>query len=60
VEVTSTTANAADIARWINLNVRFLFLIYAMSFLLRGIQDFLRVLGKPPISSRAIDILTGA
>ncbi len=48
-EVTSAAANAGDVARWINLNVGLLLLIYVVSFLFRAVQDILRAAGRRPL-----------
>jgi len=45
----ATTTEIRDIAQWVDGTAAVLLLFYAMSFVMRGIQDIRRVTGKEPI-----------
>jgi hypothetical protein len=55
----ATSGEVQDIAQWVDGSAAVLLLIYAMSFVLRGIQDMRRVTGKEPIRHWAMRLLTG-
>jgi hypothetical protein len=55
----ATTTEIRDIAQWVDGTAVVLLLVYAMSFVLRGIQDIRRVTGKEPIRHWATRMLAG-
>jgi hypothetical protein len=55
----ATTTAAQDIAQWVDRTATVLLLFYAMSFVLRGLQDIRRVKGKEPIRHWAMRMLAG-
>ena len=55
----ATTTEIRDIAQWVDGTAAVLLLLYAMSFVLRGMQDIRRVTGKEPIRHWAMRVLAG-
>jgi hypothetical protein len=55
----ATTTEIRDIAQWVDGTAAVLLLFYAMSFVLRGMQDIRRVTGKEPIRHWAMRVLAG-
>jgi hypothetical protein len=55
----AATTELQDIVQWVDGTAAVLLLVYAMSFVLRGIQDIRRVTGKEPIRHWAMRMLAG-
>jgi len=55
----ATTTQTQDIVQWVDGTAADLLLVYAMSFVLRGIQDIRRVTGKEPVRHWAMRMLAG-
>jgi hypothetical protein len=55
----ATTTEIRDIVQWVDWTAAVWLLVYAMSFVLRGIQDIRRLTGKEPIRHWAMRVLAG-